>query len=275
MVSVGVPVVFIHGLWLHAASWKNWLELFYDAGYEPLAPPWPGIPPTVEETRAHPEGMIGDGVAEVADHYAAIIRRLPARPIVIGHSFGGLIALHLLGRGLASSAIAIDAAPVRGLFRASLSSLRASFPVLRNPANRRRAVALSPGAFRWSFANAVSETESTELYRRWVIPAPGRPLWEAALANLAPRSPTSVDLGDPDRAPLLLMAGEKDRVVPPAVTRAMLRRFRRAPALTEIKEMPGRGHSLIIDSGWREVAIMALGWLQSHPRSVTVDSLPD
>jgi pimeloyl-ACP methyl ester carboxylesterase len=258
------PVVFIHGLWLHAESWKNWIDLFRGAGYEPIAPSWPGEPETVAEARAHPEGMAGKGVGEIADHYAKVVQSLATKPIVIGHSFGGLIAQNLLGRGLASAAIAIDAAPIKGVLPVPLSALRAVFPAIRNPANAKRAVPLTPEEFRYGFANAVSEQESADLYQRWAIPGPARPLFQVAFANFAPNSPAKVNTREASRGPLLLIAGERDHTVPPVVTRATLKQYRKSTAVTDFKVMPGRGHSLTIDSGWREVADTALGWLKER-----------
>jgi pimeloyl-ACP methyl ester carboxylesterase len=258
------PVVFIPGLWLHADSWDNWVDLFREAGYDPVAPEWPGIAATVSEARAHPERMAGNGVAEVADHYARIIETLPAKPIVIGHSFGGVIAQNLLGRGLAAAAVAIDAAPIQGVLALPFSALRVALAALKNPANRNRAVSLTPAEFRFGFGNAVSEEESADLYERWTIPAPGRPLFQAAFANFTPHAATKVDTRNATRGPLLLIAGEKDHTVPPAITRGTLKLYRGSGAVTELKQMAGRGHSLTVDSGWREVADTALAWLREH-----------
>lgn len=262
--SARTPVVFIPGLWLHSLSWTPWMDLFRQAGYDPIAPEWPGIGATVDQARAHPEAMAGTGVAEVADHYAGIIGKLPAAPVVVGHSFGGLIAQNLLGRGLAKAAVAIDAAPIRGVLALPLSALKVAFVALRNPANRFRAVSLTPDEFRYGFANAVSEGEAADLYERWSIPAPARPLFQAAFANFNPRAATKVATRNSTRGPLLLMAGEKDHTVPPAITRGTLKLYRGSGAVTELKEMPGRGHSLTIDSGWREVADASLGWLRQQ-----------
>lgn len=256
------PVVFIHGLWLHAQSWKDWIDFFREAGYAPIAPSWPGIPDTVAETRAHPEGMAGKGIADVADHYARIIATLPAKPIVIGHSFGGLIAQNLLGRGLAAAAIAIDAAPIKGVLPVPLSALRVAFVALKNPANNKRAVSLTPGEFRYGFANTVSDREATELYERWTIPAPGRPLFQAAFANVNPKAESKVETGNAERGPLLLIAGEKDHTVPPAIASASYKKERKNKAVTEFVTVPGRGHALTIDSGWREVADTALEFVK-------------
>jgi pimeloyl-ACP methyl ester carboxylesterase len=267
MTTTRTPVVFIHGLWLHSTSWQPWIELFRDAGYEPTAPEWPGIPDTVAQARAHPEQIPGHGITQVADHYAGIIAGLPAKPIVIGHSFGGLFVQNLLGRGLAVGGVAIDPAPIKGVLALPPSALRVASIALRNPANRKRAVGLTAEQFRYGFGNAVSAEESAELYEKWVIPTPGRPLFEAALANFSPNSPAKVDTGNATRGPLLVTAGGQDHTVPAAVSRATVKLYRKSSAVTELKEFPDRGHSLTIDSGWREVAETALTWLKE--RSLT------
>ncbi|MFG2440638.1 alpha/beta hydrolase [Streptomyces sp. NPDC048508] len=259
-----VPVVFIHGLWLHATSWAPWIDLFEREGYAPVAPGWPGDPGTVEEARANPESIADHGIDEVVDHYAAIIRALPAPPIVIGHSFGGMIAQKLLGQDLAAAAVAIDAAQIKGVLPLPLSALRATLPVFKNPGNKHRAVSLTADQFRFAFGNAVSEEESVELFERWAIPAPGKPLFEAAAANFNPHSPAEVDTGNASRGPLLLMSGGKDHTVPEAVVRSTLKQYRHSDAVTDITDFPDRGHSLTIDSGWREVADTALEWLRRH-----------
>lgn len=264
MAPEGTPVVFVHGLWLHADSWSAWVDLFREAGYAPLAPGWPGDSSTVEETRNQPERVAGYGIDDVVDHYARIIGGLEAKPIVIGHSFGGLIAQRLLGQDLAAAAVAIDAAPIKGVVALPLSSLRVASIALRNPANKKRAVALTAKQFRYGFGNAISAEESTELYERWTIPSPAKPLFEAASANISPGSPAKVNTGNATRGPLLLTAGGKDHTVPPAVTKATLKQYRKSPAVTDYKEFPGRGHTLALDSGWREVADTVLTWLKGH-----------
>ena len=257
-----LPVVFIPGLWMHGTSWTRWVERFAGAGYRPVARSWPGVSATVEETRANPASGAGYGIAEIADHYARTIAGLERAPILVGHSFGGLIVQNLLGRGIAAAGVAIDAAPIKGVLALPFSTLRSAFPVLRNPANRRRAVALTAAQFRYGFGNAVSAAESAALYARWAIPGPGRPLFQAAFANFTPHSAAAVSTANGARGPLLLIAGEHDHIVPPAVTRGTLRQYRRSPAVTELRMMSGRGHSLTIDSGWVEVADLVLAWLK-------------
>ena len=259
-----MPVIFIHGLWLHSASWEPWIDLFREEGYDPSAPGWPGDPDTVEEARLNPESIADHGIDDVVEHYAALIGKLPVRPILIGHSFGGMIAQKLLGQDRAAAAVAIDAAQIKGVLPLPLSALRATLPVFKNPANRHRSVSLTAEQFRFAFGNAVSEEESAELYRRWTIPAPGKPLYEAAAANFNPHSPAKVDTDNSARGPLLLISGGKDHTVPESVTRATLKQYRHSDAVTDFLAFPDRGHSLTIDSGWREVADAVLHWLKER-----------
>ena len=264
MAAAGTPVVFIHGLWLHADSWGAWAERFRDAGYAPASPGWPGDMATVEETRKQPELVAGYGINAVVEHYSKAIDGLNTKPIVVGHSFGGLIAQRLLGEGRAAAAVAIDAAPIKGVLFLPPSALRVASVALRNPLNRSRAVSLSRGQFRYGFGNAISAQESDELYERWAIPSPGKPLFEAASANLMPHSPASVATGNPSRGPLLITAGGKDHTVPATLSRQAAKLYRHSSAVTDLKEFPDRGHSLTIDSGWRDVADSVLEWLSGH-----------
>ncbi|RIJ70914.1 alpha/beta fold hydrolase [Nakamurella silvestris] len=258
-----VPVVFIHGLWLHASSWQPWIDLFTQAGYAPVAPGWPGDASTVEETRAHPEALAGHGVDEVTEHFAAVIRSLPSPPVLVGHSFGGLIVEKLLGDGLGVAGVAIDAAPIKGVLPLPISSLRSSFPVLKNPANSSRAVSLTPEQFHYAFGNAIPEEESSQLYEKWTIPAPGKPLFQAATANFHPHAETAVHTDNDARGPLLLIAGGADHTVGKAITYSTLKQYRKSDAVTELFEFADRGHSLTIDHGWQEVADKSLSWLKS------------
>jgi pimeloyl-ACP methyl ester carboxylesterase len=267
MTNGKTPVVFIHGLWLHASSWAPWLDLFTEAGYQAAAPGWPGIPDTVSEARANPDSIADHGIDDVTNHYAAIIDRLPQRPILIGHSFGGMIAEKLLGMDYGAAAIGIDAAQIKGVLPLPLSSLRATLPVFKNPANIRknpanirRAVSLTAEEFHYSFGNALSEEESNDLYERWTIPAPGRPLFEAATANFSLHSPDTVNTGNEGRGPLLLIMGKQDHTVPEAITKSTVKQYRHSTAVTDLEEFD-RGHSLTIDGGWHAVASECLTWL--------------
>jgi non-heme chloroperoxidase len=256
------PVVFIHGLWLLPSSWERWAVVFEEAGYTALTPGWPDDPETVAEARAHPEVFAHKTVGQVADHYAEVIGQLKKKPAVIGHSFGGLLTQIVAGRGLSAASVAIDPAPFRGVLPLPFSALKSASPVLGNPANRNRAVPLTYQQFRFGFANAVSEDEAKELYETFAVPASGAPLFQAAAANINPWTEAKVDTKNPDRGPLLIISGEKDNTAPWAIANASFKRQKRNQAVTEIIEMPNRGHGLVIDSGWREVANTALGFVK-------------
>jgi pimeloyl-ACP methyl ester carboxylesterase len=256
------PVVFVHGLWLLPSSWDRWAAVFEEAGYVAVQPGWPDDPASVEEANAHPEVFAHKSVGEVADHFEAIVRALDAKPAIVGHSFGGLLTQILAGRGLAAVSVAIDPAPFRGVLPLPISALKSAFPVLGNPANRNRAVPLTYDQFRYAFANAVDEEEARELYETFAVPAAGTPLFQAATANLNPWTEVKVDTKNPERGPLLIVSGELDHTVPWAIANASFKRQKRNEGVTEIVELPGRGHALTIDSGWREVADTALAFVQ-------------
>jgi pimeloyl-ACP methyl ester carboxylesterase len=255
------PVVFIHGLWLLASGWDRWAEHFEAAGYAAVSPGWPDDPDTVDQAAAHPEVFAGKGIADVADHYAEIIGGLARKPAIVGHSFGGLLTEILAGRGLAAVSVAISPAPHRGVLPLPISSLRSASPVLKNPRNRNRAVPLTYEQFRYGFANAVSDREAQALFDEFAVPAPGEPLFQAATANFNPWTEDKVDHKNPERGPMLLIAGERDHTVPPAIVRASYKLENENENVTEIVEIPGRGHALTIDAGWREVADTALGFV--------------
>jgi non-heme chloroperoxidase len=260
--SDSTPVAFIHGLWLLPSSWDRWAAAFEEAGYAPLTPGWPDDPETVQEAKAHPEVFAHKTIGQVADHYADVIGQLKKRPAVIGHSFGGLLAQIIAGRGLSAASVAIDPAPFRGVLPLPFSALKSASPVLGNPANVNRAIPLTYEQFRFAFANAVSEDEARQLYESYAVPASGAPLFEAATANLNPWTEAKVDTKNPDRGPLLIISGERDHTVPWAIANASYKRQKRNEGVTEIVEMPNRGHALVIDSGWREVADKALAFVK-------------
>ena len=256
------PVLFIHGLWLLPSSWERWATVFEGAGYTALTPGWPDDPETVDEAIAHSEVLAAISIGQVADHYAAVIGQLERRPAVVGHSFGGLLSQIVAGRGLAAASVAIDPAPSRGVLPLPVSPLKSGLPVLRNPANWNRAVPLTYAQFRFGFANAVSDDEAKELYETYAVPAPGARLFPAATTNRDRWPEARVDAGNPDRGPLLIISGDKDNTVPWAVAKASYKQQALNPGVTEIVEMPNRGHALTIDHGWREVADTALTFVQ-------------
>ena len=256
------PVVFIHGLWLLPSSWERWAKLFEDSGYTALTPGWPDDPETVADAKAHPQAFAGKSIGQVVDYYDAIIRRLNKKPAVIGHSFGGLMTQIIAGRGLSAVSVAIDPAPFRGVLPLPFSTLKSASPVLGNPANRNKAIPLTYEQFRFAFANAVSEDEAKQLYDTYAVPAPGKPLFQGAFANLNPWTEAKVNTINPDRGPLLILDGEKDNTVPWAIANASYKRQKRNPGVTEIQQIPNRGHALTIDSGWKEVADTALAFVK-------------
>jgi non-heme chloroperoxidase len=255
------PVVFVHGLYLLASSWDNWRALFEEQGYSTLAPGWPDDPQTVAEAIDDPEVFAHKRIKQVTDHYADVIRQLKRKPVVVGHSFGGLIAQQLADEGLSAVTVAIDPAGFRGVLPVPLSELKSGAPVLSNPANYHRAVTLTYEQFRYGFTNALEEQEARELYDRYAVPGSGTPVFQAAAANLNPWTEDRVDTKNPERGPLLLIAGEHDHTVPLAVVKAAYQLQQHNPAVTEFREIPGRGHSLVIDHGWREVAEIALAFI--------------
>ncbi|THG32628.1 alpha/beta hydrolase [Glaciibacter flavus] len=259
------PVLFVHGLWLLSSSWQPWRDLFEEAGYITLAPGWPDDPATVAEAREHPEAFAKKMVQQVTDHYIAAISKLDRAPVVIGHSFGGLIAQKIAGEGAASVTVSIDNAPFKGVLPLPVSALKSASPVLTNPANAGKGVSLTWEQFQYGWVNNLDEEEGRHLFETFHVPAAGAPLFEAAFANVNPFSgETAVDSKNPDRGPLLIIGGENDHTVPPAITNASYKIQSKNPGVTEEITIPGRGHSLVIDSGWREVADEALAFVQRY-----------
>jgi pimeloyl-ACP methyl ester carboxylesterase len=236
--------------------------VFEEAGYTALTPSWPDDPETVDEANANPEVFANKTVGQVADHFDGIIRRLKRKPAIIGHSFGGLLVQILAGRGLSAATVAIDPAPFRGVLPLPLSALKSAWPVLGNPGNFHRAIPLTYEQFRFAFANAVGEDEAKQLYAEFAVPASGVPLFQAATANLNPWTEVKVDTRNAERGPLLIISGQKDNTVPWAIANASYKQQKKNAGVTEVVEIPNRGHALVIDSGWREVADRALGFIK-------------
>ncbi len=261
---MGNRIVLIHGLWMTPRSWESFRTFYKARGYRVLAPPWPRMQGEVENIRRDPSALAGLGVAEIADHYDRLIRDLPEPPILMGHSFGGLIVQQLLDRGLGAAGVAIDPAPPKGVYRLPFSALKAASAVLSNPFNYGRVPAFTFRQFRYAFGNNVSEEEARWFYDRYAIPGPGRPLFQAATANLNPRAATKVNFRNSRRAPLLLIAGSEDHQVPASVVRENFRRYVWSMAITELREFSGRSHLIMLQDGWQEVAEYALAWAESR-----------
>ncbi len=258
------PVVFVHGLWLLANSWEPWRTWFEAQGYTAIAPGWPDDPETVEAAKDDPEVFAHKRIQEVADYYCDAIGQLKMKPAVIGHSFGGLIAQKIAGEGVSSVTVAIDPAPFRGVLPLPLSALKSSSAILGNPLNYTRAVPLTYDQFRYAFANVVDEDEAHELYEKYSVPGSGRPIFQAATANFNPWTEAQVNTKNPERGPLLIISGEYDHTVPWAIAHASFKQQEKNPGVTEIKEIPDRGHSLVIDHGWQEVAETALAFIGQY-----------
>jgi pimeloyl-ACP methyl ester carboxylesterase len=256
------PVVFIHGLWLLPSSWDNWAGLFEEAGYAAVTPVWPDDPDTVEQARANPDVFAKKTIGQIADHTAEVIGGLDKKPAVMGHSTGGLLAQIIAGRGLSAATVAIDPGPFRGVLPLPLSALKSASPVLLNPLNKGRAVTLTLDQFKYGWANALTDEEAKQLYETYHVAAPGVALMQMANANLNPLTEAKADTRNPERGPLLIIDGEKDHTVPWAIANASYKRQKRNEGVTEIKQIPNRGHSLTIDSGWREVAETALAFVK-------------
>jgi non-heme chloroperoxidase len=264
MTAPPVPVVFIHGLWIHSDAWQPWVELYRSAGYNAIAPGWPGDSASADDTRKNPAAVADKGIDDITDGYLDVISKLPARPVVIGHSFGGLVAQKLLAGGMAAAAVAIDPGQIKGVKPLPFAQIRSGLPVLSKPGNKKRAVTLTKKQFRYGFGNALTESESGELFDRYAIPGPGRPLFEASAANFRKSSPAAVDTRKRDRGPLLIVGGGKDHTVPEVVARAAYKLYAGSGAVTDYHAFPGRGHSLVLDHGWREIADYTLSWLARH-----------
>ncbi|HKD05560.1 MAG TPA: alpha/beta hydrolase [Bryobacteraceae bacterium] len=257
-------IVLIHGLWMTSRCWENWVTRYTGKGFNVIAKSWPGMDIDIDELRRDPSAIATLGVTEVVDHYECIIRDLDSPPIIIGHSFGGLMTQILLDRGLGAAGVAIAPAPVKGIFLLPFSTLKVSFPALSNPANTHRAVPLTPEQFHYAFTNDMSEEDSLVVYNRYAVPGPDHLLFQAAFANFNPHAATAVDFANERRAPLLFLSGSKDHVSPPSVVEANFRLYGKSKTITDYKEFAGRTHYILGHPGWEEVSDYALDWALAH-----------
>jgi pimeloyl-ACP methyl ester carboxylesterase len=255
-------VVFVHGLWLLPSSWDRWGEASEEVGLAQVKPDWPDDPETVEAARANPDVFAKKSLKQIADHTEEVIQKLDKKPAVMGHSTGGLLAQIIADRGHSAATVAIDPGPFRGVLPLPLSALKSAKPVLQNPLNRGRAVTLTFDQFKYGWANALGDEEAKELYDTYHVAAPGLALMQMANANLNPFTEAKLDPKNPARGPLLIIDGEKDHTVPWAIANASYKRQKRNEVVTEIEKVPNRGHSLTIDSGWREVCDRALTFVK-------------
>jgi pimeloyl-ACP methyl ester carboxylesterase len=256
-------VVFIHGGWVTPACWDPFVSYFQGRGYRCLAPAWPGKNRPVEAIKADPSPLTGLGIAEIVGHYERIIRELDEPPILIGHSFGGLFVQVLLDRGLGAAGIAIDSAPPKGVFAFHPTTLVSLGRILLIPFGWRKVVRWTFAEFRFAFVHTMAPDEQRAIWDAQIVPDSGRPFFEAGFSMFDRTSPAQVDFGNPNRAPLLFIAGEADRAMPIGVVRAQYRAQRTSPARTEFLSFPGRTHWLIAQDGWQEVAAGCLDWVGS------------
>jgi len=262
------PVVLIHGLWMTPASWEPWVERFRALGHVVVAPGWPGIDErTVEEVRRDPAPLRGIGLRRIADHYERIIRELPVKPIIMGHSFGGVLTQMLADRGLGVAYVGVEPGQTAGVPTVPFSTIRSGLPILSNPFAINGARPMSKRHFHYTFGNDLSRADSDAVWERYAVNSYNRVLFEGVAAVIDGRNGVSrVDYGRPERGPLLVIVGGADHVVPPAIGRALVARYRRSgsPALVEYLEFPGRTHRIVSQDGWEEVADYALQWARAH-----------
>lgn len=258
-------IVLIHGLWVTPRSWEDWKQRYEAKGYTVLTPAYPGFEVEVEALRADPDVIARLTVPETVAHLAGIIEGLPKPPILMGHSFGGILTQLLLARGLGAAAVVIDSAPTECVRVTPLSQARSLFPALKNPANFHRAVGFTKDEWHYAFANTLSREDSDAAHDRYAIAAPGNWVWAyGLLANFQPgHQATWVDYSV-DRAPLLFIAGGADHIMPPSVNRSNAKHWGRSPAITDYYEFAGRDHWTCAAPGWEEVADHALDWAVAH-----------
>ena len=262
-------IVLIHGFWVTPRSWEHWIEHYEAAGYRVLAPAYPGFEVEVEALNADPSPIEALTVPGVVEHLEAVVGGLKSPPILIGHSAGGTFVQILLDHGFGAAGVAINSAPTEGVLVSPPSQIKSLFPVLKNPANRHRAVGFTHEQWHYAFTNTFSEEDSRALYERYAIPASGGILWGILLANLEPGHQDAwVNYENDDRAPLLFISGSEDHLMPPSVQRSNAKHYK-SDTVTEVKEYEGRAHLLPAQEGWEEVADYALEWALSHVKGST------
>lgn len=261
-------IVLIHGLWMTPRSWENWVKRYESRGYKVLTPAYPGFEVEVEALRGDPSPIEKVKIPETVAQLEGVIDGLDTSPILMGHSFGGALVQILLDHGRGAAGVAIDSVPTEGVLTLPPSQVKASFPILKNPANRHRAVGFTPEQFQYAFTNTLSDEESAKVYERYAIPAPGSWVWGGVLANFTPgHQETWVNYGNDDRAPLLFIAGGADNIMPPAVNKDNAHKYQKSKAVTDYKEFPGRSHFTVGQPGWEEVADYALTWATENART--------
>ena len=259
-------IVLIHGFWVTPRSWENWITHYEARHYRVIAPAYPGFEVEVEALNADPTPIEQVTVPQIMEKLEAIVKELDSPPILMGHSAGGVFTQILLDRGFGAAGVVINSAPTEGVKPVPLSQIRASFPVLKNPANRHKAVGLTPEQWHYTFANTFTEEDSLALYERYHIPASGMIFWGSALANIHPgHDDTYVNYRNDDRAPLLFISGGEDHLMPPSIQRSNAKHYK-SNTTTEVKEFEGRAHFMPAQDGWEEVADYALEWAVDHAR---------
>ena len=251
----------IHGAWLTSRSWEHFASYFEEHGYEVSAPEWPRKQGDVEEIRGESAEVAGLGLDEIVDHYAELVAPMDPQPILIGHSFGGLVVEILLDRGLGRAAVAMSPAPPRGILALPFSTLEASAPALSHPSTRKGVVDLSLEEFTFAFANTFTPDEAAAAYERYAVPETGRIFFEAGFANFHLHPATKVHFGNNSRAPLLILGADEDNTVPAKLARKQYEKYKASSALTDYLEFPGRPHLMMAAEGWREIATAIDGWL--------------
>jgi alpha-beta hydrolase superfamily lysophospholipase len=256
-----IPMILIHGAWLSARSWENFADYFGKRGFDVHVPQWPRKHGDVEELRDSADELAGLGLTELVEHYESEIRALDQPPVLMGHSYGGLIVELLLDRGHGRAGVAMSPAPPKGILKLPLTTLKSASPALAHPSKRHGVVTLTPEEFTYSFVNTFSPEDAAAAYERYAVPETGQIFYEAGLANFRLHPPTEVHFEKADRAPLLIVGAENDQTVTASLSKAQFKRYESSPARTDYLELEGRPHLFMIGEGWEEAAAAIDGWL--------------